>query len=108
MKAEWTNKDSLSIESTGQKAILVIDNPDSCAECPLMASDFDGYTICVGNGERFAETDPFYNCQLRPLPQKKEVNLPNDRVWSKDEIMAYTHGISVGYNECLDDLGETE
>ena len=95
MKAEWTNSDSLTTSQT-TKAILVIDMPKACADgCPVM---------CRARGINHRPTW----CPLRPLPQKKDVNLPNDRVWSKDEIMAYTHGISVGYNECLDDLGETE
>lgn len=116
MKAEWTNKDSLSIESTGQKAILVIDTPSCCEGCPCCQKQEDNWgdiawAECY-NGKSVYDYAEFGGrpdwCPLKPLPQKKEVNLPNGRVWSKDEIMAYTHGISVGYNECLDDLGETE
>ena len=47
MKAEWTNKDSLSIESTGQKAILVINEPSSCWDCR-----FDHFHMCMATKER--------------------------------------------------------
>lgn len=42
MKAEWTNRDNLSIETTSQnnKAILVIDMPKDCRRCQLMVDRF--------------------------------------------------------------------
>lgn len=48
MKAEWTNRDNLSIETTGlnSKAILVITMPTNCAECKLMYLQGIGEGIC--------------------------------------------------------------
>ena len=69
MKAEWTNKDSLSIESTWQKEILVIDVPTLddgrhlCNECPIW-----------NNEHLFCQYDfnmKVKGCPLRPLPQRK-------------------------------------
>ena len=83
------------------KAIILVDIPDYYNLDEIRA-------YCSLHTIREEVMKNGYWFDVKPLPQKKEVNLPNDRVWSKDEILAYTHGISVGYNECLDDLGETE
>ena len=52
MKAEWTNKDSLSIESTGKKAVLVIDMPNNCEECKLKYLDTGDDAYWGINAER--------------------------------------------------------
>ena len=84
------------------KAIILVDIPDY-----YNLDDIRAYcSLHTQHGEILLKNGNYFD--VKPLPQKKEVNLPNDRVWSKDEIMAYTHGISVGFNECLDGLGETE
>ena len=113
MKAEWTNKDSLSIESTGQKAVLVIDMPSCCTACPFFefvnGDDYeDCRTICIvksGVNEYGAEVRPKW-CPLKPMPKRKIV--------LEHRVGGYTvNGIEMtqahGYNECLDELvGETE
>ena len=66
MKAEWTNKDSLSIESTGQKAILVIDMPTSCLDCEVMLG-----VDCEGKKREVLETikngGRHISCPLKPI-----------------------------------------
>ena len=99
MKAEWTNKDSLSIESTGQKAVLVIDMPRSCAECTLRTSLEANYLYCIATLPRL-KIDPMtasnikeHRCPLRPLPQRIEQGYPTDD---------YTIGKADGWNDCID------
>lgn len=87
MKAEWTNRDNLSIETTGRnnKFILVIDKPiKGCFDCPVQQweEDDDGGEMLFCSAEnwrkpvthtpisaREALERPSW-CQLRPLPQK--------------------------------------
>ena len=78
------------------KAILVIDMPNGCDECPLNSHteyDFDVCWVTQGKG----------GCPLRPLPERKDEGsvlkpLPF-------EVYMYRYG----FNECLDEIaGETE
>ena len=87
MKAEWTNRDSLSIEeTTGQnsKSIVVIDTPKNCRLCPLRESP---WSFCLGEYEK--------HCPLRPLPEPKDLGYPNDD---------YDIGFADGWNACLEEL----
>ena len=91
IKAEWTNKDNLSIETTGcnSKAVLVIDMPTDCIKCPLA----DGF--CWNTFPAKGRAD---GCPLRPLPKRIPTNeygymTPYGSVW----------------NACIDKIiGETE
>lgn len=79
------------------KAVLVIDMPNGCDECPLNSHteyDFDVCWVTQGKG----------GCPLRPLPSKAEVNEDSyGIVRLTEESFAY------GYNACLEQiLGETE
>lgn len=112
MKAEWTNKDSLSIETTGlnRKAILVIDMPTDCLKCPLS----DGYCWNI-----FPIKGKADDCPLKPLPQKKEVevNEIDDIMHTEYSIkdiytdkyvadirLATDKLISLGWNACLEEI----
>ena len=75
MKAEWTNSDSLTTSQT-TKAILVIDMPERCVDCPLCEGE--GYPLCTAIHKNIGslayyfggdkERNPY--CPLRPMPQK--------------------------------------
>ena len=102
MKAEWTNKDSLTqCETT--IAILVIDKPKMCDECKMHFKGIDdnGQFIsacCVmskayDNGSKVQEW-----CPLRPIPERKEVHY-TDPLFGEVENLT-----NIGYNKCLDDL----
>ena len=93
MKAEWTNKDSLSIESTGQKAILVIDMPSNCFGCPCY---YDSFYCKDMDREYINATDRPSWCRLKPMPEKKQPKDP-DETW--DEMMQ-----RFGYNECIEEI----
>ena len=95
MKAEWTNKDSLTPGET-TKAILVIDVPmlydgrHLCNECPIWN---DEHWLCQYDFNMKAK-----GCSLKPMPKKK---MPNGSDIFNDYVR--------GWNECVDELaGETE
>lgn len=99
MKAEWTNRDSLSIETTGlnSKAILVIDMPDICYKCPCY--DHEG-GICQATSNWKADRED--GCPLRPMPSKL---VPFGYLDAGNEDGLYEKG----YNDCIDEItGEIE
>lgn len=102
MKAEWTNKDSLTSEET-TKAILVIDVPmlydgrHLCNECPIWN---DEHWFCQYDFNMKAK-----GCPLKPLPKKLPLESGSITNTFK-ESTKYKH---IGYNTCLDEIvGETE
>lgn len=76
------------------KAVLVIDMPNGCDECPLNSHteyDFDVCWVTQGKG----------GCPLRPLPQKKDI----------DKTLAFggyenivQESLARGYNACLEEI----
>lgn len=84
------------------KAVLVIDMPNNCGECPIVHSDFCGEAWC-----NLVDDDVWYEtkgnkrydyCPLKPLPRLHT------------EIDAFQEGddYTEGWNECLDEiLGES-
>lgn len=101
------------------KAILVIDMPRCCAECPLMLWDAESEYYgaccptlkevnCVADSYKENEnkgTKPNW-CPLRPLPQKLDAN-DWQRMFSGEYAIREAKGY--GYNACIDEiLGETE
>ena len=99
MKAEWTNKDSLSIDTTGQnsKAILVIDIPNDVAEAyEYFTVDYD--LRGISKEDRMVNESIKYveDCSLRPLPKYLNPDMYSD-----------TYGY--GWNDCLKKItGEKE
>lgn len=78
------------------KAILVIDMPDSCRECPLELVKCQ----CAVNSELMKDNTIRQNwCPLRPMPEKKEVC---GKYPQPDGI---TPSYKIGYNACVDELG---
>lgn len=95
MKAEWTNRDSLSIETTGQNSILVINVPE----------DFD-YRRCSigGDGNIYYERKSEQRVSiigniknLKPLPEPKDIGYPNED---------YDVGFGDGWDACLKEITE--
>ena len=73
------------------KAILVMDMPSSCDECNIngiFCGDVGDNDICRAGG-----------CPLKELPQKKE----RENVQA-DYDGGYSHGITHGYNACIDEI----
>lgn len=86
------------------KAVLVIDTPTNCYECPLIYWGNIGGWNCKPTRALLddANKKPEW-CPLRPLPERKDEGsvlkpLPF-------EVYMYRYG----FNECLDEIvGETE
>ena len=104
------------------KAVLVIDIPNSCAECPLMLWDSlsEYYGACVPTlKEENCITDSYQEnedkgtvpswCPLRPLPlSATESDYAMKKCFDKalaEDWMSFEEG----WNACLDEIvGETE
>lgn len=86
------------------KAVLVMDMPEKCEKCPLKTLYGDaGYYVCEAGrycGKKWGRVDlsskPDW-CPLRPMPEKKQEEVP----------VAYTHfGAYIdGWNACIDAIG---
>lgn len=89
------------------KAILVLEMPKSCRDCKLTYLDtgddaYFGVNVqrCIFDDAEADTDERYYDCPLRPLPQKKELfGKP-----TLDKMAEY-----IGWNDCLDEItGETE
>ena len=54
------------------KAILVIDMPKGCYECPLAVETTHNYDACCITGSRIISYYKFPWCPLKSLPEKME------------------------------------
>lgn len=85
------------------KAVLVMDMPERCADCPLRSSEKTSYVCCYLTLKNISSTD-YYDkkpdwCPLRELPEK----IPE----SKSEYEKVTTSVKrIGWNECLDTMLE--
>lgn len=86
------------------KAILVIDMPDSCSKCPLFGAYYADM-CCKGMNNRginYPYPKDFRQdwCPLKPVPEKYNMdNVVCDRDYDGD--------FEYGYNQCIDEiLGE--
>ena len=85
------------------KAILVIDKPKECSECPC----FYDYIRCQAEEDAkvYGEKRP-YNCPLKPMPKRMLTlaKINNGEILNNNEIQYMK-----GRNDCVDEiLGETE
>lgn len=97
MKAEWTNRDVLSIESTGQKAILVIDVPTECGwGCPCYRDSVysDGFCSAICKNVSYDDSKYPSDCPLKPMPE------PRSETIGDDTPDAEAHG----WNACIEEL----
>ena len=92
------------------KAILVVDMPKNCHECPLLAKDEENDLVyCQPLDEYVEDTYEYksYRCPLKSMPTKKKPLFDPDHCEIEKEIKI-VHEI-VGYNRCIDEIeGETE
>ena len=92
------------------KAILVIDMPNNCKECPFL-DDSGDYGCCVAkdmlhSGYNFPLSEKRQQfCPLKPIPEKRFVN-----VTTVDNMVCLRKMISdTGFNTCIDEImGEEE
>ena len=78
------------------KAMLVIDMPNDCYDCPCYYEDRD---MCEAfNKKAKADSGRPSWCPIKPLPHSKQM----ENRWFSDDY-------SKGWNACLDEIvGETE
>lgn len=78
------------------KAILVIDMPESCAKCPFVEHEDEGWLYCsIHNSDTAFAFKRADWCPLKELPERKNVN------WLSDNA-----GWSRGWNDCLKEILE--
>lgn len=85
------------------KAVLVMNMPERCADCPLRNSEKTSYLCCYLTLKNISSAD-YYDkkpdwCPLRELPEKKE-ELPVE----KYEFGGLGKAFTSGWNTCLDKL----
>lgn len=80
------------------KAILVIDMPKGCYECPLAVETTHNYDACCITGSRIISYDHPDSCPLKPLPEKYEI----DRSKCSDPF--YDFEFEYGYNQCVEEI----
>ena len=93
------------------KAILVIDMPKKCYECPLMSNDMycKAYANIVKGRKLCVEDDVLHGerncgCPLKHLPEKLDAN-DWHRMFGGEYKIREAKGY--GYNHCIDEiLGE--
>lgn len=83
------------------KAVLVIDMPNRCSECPLCSKD-ENYWGDIVSAEcqmqykgYVALNEKPYWCPLKILPEPKDIGYPNED---------YDVGFGDGWNACLKEL----
>lgn len=86
------------------KAVLVMDMPERCADCPLRSSEKTSYVCCYLTLKNISSTD-YYDkkpdwCPLRELPEKREINHNKNHYISN----FWTDAKIVGWNACLDEI----
>lgn len=82
------------------KAIIVIDMPESCDKCPLFHGFYTDMTCGANNyGINYPYPADFRQdwCPLKPLPEKYDMdNTPYN--------LDYNEDYERGYNACIDEI----
>ena len=85
------------------KAILVVDMPERCWDCPYGHDMWQGEYRCLLDGKTKLDVpndERSEECPLKPMPSEKYLS-PRDE---HDDII-----FQMGWNGCIDEiLGETE
>lgn len=82
------------------KAILVIDMPESCDKCPLFHGFYTDMTCGANNyGIDYPYPKDFRQgwCPLKPLPEKYDMECA---VYDRD----YSGDYEYGYNACINEI----
>jgi hypothetical protein len=87
------------------KSIIILDTPDSCAECPLFNGFYSDMTCRANNWSinyPFPETFRQEWCPLSPLPEPKDLTQYTTGSTNLDKVVQYAH--DQGFNDCLYEL----
>lgn len=81
------------------KAILVIDMPDCCRECPLCGEDRQTYRdYCRITADYIWTLDKPEWCPLKTMPQEQI----EGGTWTADGYIE--DGFPIGWNACIDEI----
>ncbi len=75
------------------KALLVIDMPKTCGECPLCYKEEMFQYRCKVSEDKVVFKERYENCPLKPLPEKKG-----------NTIYKVVGTYEDGYDACIDDI----
>lgn len=81
------------------KAVLVIDVDDCINVEPCKADVYVRFPFQSNGWVR-----EYKNVSLKPMPEKDTYEPSYNHEYSKAEIMAYTYGLTVGRNLCLEEI----
>lgn len=85
------------------KAILVIDMPESCDKCPLFHGFYTDMTCGANNyGINYPYPNDFRQdwCPLKPLPEKYDIEAEKNKPHDRDCDWEFESG----YNVCIDEI----
>ena len=88
-----------------EKAILVIDMPKDCRECPCF---YDWLHCQAKDGLNVVGDERPEGCPLKPTPQKLAENFgnntPTNTYIMNGNERQYLDMFAVGYNRCIDEI----
>ncbi len=80
------------------KAILIVDMPNECDECPLQ----DGEK-CYARQD-WISTISNWKCPLKPMPQKKDLRDYAEKIGADFNLQTRIMDYVNGYNKCIDEI----
>lgn len=86
------------------KAILVIDMPNCCIECPCYENTLESCSVTDDCAIGYGEIKRLDNCPLKPIPIKKMTErlfYTNDEVYMRQNCFTE---YDKGWNACLDEI----
>ena len=92
------------------KSIMLVDTPKSCSMCKVR-------NICEVWNEELVKwkgyNDRLDNCPLRPLPEKKNIDiepvLSSGNTYEDGYNDGIEHSFDIGWNACIDEItGDSE
>lgn len=92
------------------KAILVIDMPNSCKECMCYVLGASNNFCEITRFTIFDNTTKPNHCPLKPMPEKIDIPDFDDNIKVKSEnakevgMYMYDRGVYRGYNICIDKI----
>ena len=86
------------------KAIVVIDMPESCDECPCYYKDFFVCRVAKKENENWYGTKPNW-CPLKSMPNRDPIS--DEEIASEEdyEVRKFCGAFNLGWNNCLDEIG---
>ena len=93
------------------KAILVIEMPNECWECPMHIDGVDDENeeimVCKAKARESDYGKRPKWCPLKPMPQKNKYDVDKYATVDYENNITLGHYLNIGWNACIDEiLGE--